>query len=54
MKCKFCVTAYAYKEIEIEAKDEDEMMDKINEEMYNIEFATEDISDYDRDWYLLD
>ena len=54
MKYRFSVTAYACKEVEIEADSEDEAIDKIEDEMWDVEFTTDDIVPADREWLLLD
>lgn len=54
MKYRFSVTAYAYKEIEVEAENEQEAYDKANDEKWDVEFTEDDYSDYERDLLLLD
>ena len=54
MKYRFSVTAYACKEVEIEAASEDEAIDKIEDVMWDVDFGKQDILPDDREWLLLD
>ena len=53
MKYRFCVTAYLYKEIEVEAKDKDEAYRMMEHGEYECEFTTDDIDGYERDYRML-
>lgn len=54
MKYTFAVTAYACKTVEIEAENKNEAIDRIKDEMYDVEFSEQDILFDDREWLLLD
>lgn len=54
MKYRFSVTAYACKEVEIEADSKNEAISKIKDEMLDVDFGKQDILPDDREWLLLD
>ena len=53
MKYRFCVTAYLYKEIEVEAENKDDAYHMMEHGEYECEFTADDIDDYERDYRML-